>query len=164
MDASSCHSPCSAARRLRSVAIFNGWRKPYATPSCTSTHHHGSGQPFPIARAAEKAGEKSAEGEIRQAIAALEENFNRGDAKGLAACWTPDGEFIGPRGERIVGRQNIEAAFSEFLAAHKTSKLRLGIASWRMVADDVALVDLLTEMTPVPEGVEAKPASTAVAR
>ena len=115
-----------------------------------------------VARAAEKAGEKSPEAEIRQAIAALEENFNRGDAKGLAACWTPDGEFIGPRGERIVGRQNIEAAFSEFLAAHKTSKLRLGIASWRLVADDVALVDLLTEMTPVPEGVEAEPASTAV--
>ena len=73
----------------------------------------------PVVQAAEKPGEKSAEGEIRQALAAVEANFNRGDAKGLAACWTPDGEFIGPRGEHIVGRQNIETAFSQFLAAHK---------------------------------------------
>jgi uncharacterized protein (TIGR02246 family) len=116
----------------------------------------------PFARAAEKPGEKSQGGEIRKAIATLEEIFNRGDAKSLATCWTPDGEFVGPRGERIDGRAKIEGAFRDFLAAHPTSKLRLGVVSWRLVADDVALVDLVSEMTPAPEGLEAEPASTAV--
>jgi len=114
------------------------------------------------ARTAEQTSAKSPEAEIRKAIAAVEESFNRGDAKGLAACWAADGEFIGPQGHRITGRPDIAAAFSEFLTAQKTSKLRLGVASWRLVADNVATVDLLAEMTPPPEGVEAEPVSTAV--
>ena len=115
-----------------------------------------------LARAAEKAGENSREGEIRKTIASLEENFNRSDVKNLAACWTPDGEFVGPRGERIDGREKIEAAFRDFHATHPNSKLRLNIVSWRLVADDVALVDLIAEMTPVPEGLEAEPSSAMV--
>jgi uncharacterized protein (TIGR02246 family) len=102
------------------------------------------------------------EAEIRQTLATLEESFNRGDAKRLAACWAPDGEFVGPREERIDGRAKIEAAFDSFLASHKNSKLRLGLVSWRLVADDVALVDLVSEMTPVPEGLTAEPTSSAV--
>lgn len=110
--------------------------------------------------AAERA--EKQEAKIRQTLATLEDGFNRGDAKRLAACWTPDGEFIGPREERIDGRTKIEAAFAGFLASHKNSKLRLGLVSWRLVADDVALVDLVSEMTPVPEGLAGEPASNAV--
>lgn len=106
--------------------------------------------------------DKSTEAEIRQAVAALQDCFNRGDAKGLAACWAPDGEFVGPAGNRIVGNERIEIAFGEYFAAHKDSKLQLGIASWRLVADDVALVDLMTELTPVPENLHSEPVSTMV--
>ena len=116
----------------------------------------------PLAHAEEKDAKESTEAEIHQAIAALQESFNSGNAKNLAACWTADGEFVGPSGDRIVGREKIEGAFREFLATHPDSKLRLGIASWRPMADDVALVDLLTEMTPVPEGLQSEPTSTAV--
>ena len=116
----------------------------------------------PIVCAMEKDAQKSTEAEIRQTIATLQENFNSGNAKSLAACWTADGEFVGPRGDRIVGREKIEGSFREFLAAHPNSKLQLGIASWRPLDDNVALVDLLTEMTPVPEGLPSEPTSTAV--
>ena len=112
---------------------------------------------FPIARAAEKAGEKSQETEIRTAIVTLEECFNRGDAKSLAACFSPDGEFLGPSGDRVDGREKVEAAFRDFLTKHKSFKLRLGIVSWRLATDGVALVDLLTDMTPLPEGLESAP-------
>lgn len=115
-----------------------------------------------IAWAAEKPGADPHEAEIGKTVSALEEAFNRGDAKALAACWTSDGEFIGPRGQRIVGHEQIEAAFRDFLAAHPNSKLRLGVASLRLLADNVALADLLTEMTPMPEGVESEPISTMV--
>jgi uncharacterized protein (TIGR02246 family) len=102
------------------------------------------------------------DGDIRQAVAAVEDSFNRGDAKGLAACWAPDGEFVGPRGERIDGRDKIEAAFREFLAKHQNAKLRLGVVSVRHVADDVALVDLVATMTPGPEGLQGEPSSSMV--
>ena len=100
--------------------------------------------------------------EIRQVVSTVEDSFNRGDAKGLAACWMPDGEFVGPAGNRIVGAEEIEAAFSEYFADHPDAQLRLDITSWRLVADDVALVDLAPELTPVPEGLHSKPVTTMV--
>ena len=116
----------------------------------------------PFARAAEKAAADSRDGEIRKAITALGDSFNRGDAKAVAQCWTPEGEFIGPSGDRIGGRENIAAAFSEFLAAHPKSQIRLDVASVRLLADNAAMVDLRTEMTPPPEGAESQPLSSMV--
>ena len=120
----------------------------------------------PMVRAAEQTEQKSQTSlestakDIHKTIVALEKHFNSGDVKQLAACWMPDGEFVGPRRGRIDGRDNIEAAFRDFLADSPDSKLRLNVISWRLVADDVALVDLIAEMTPVPEGLEAEPSST----
>lgn len=112
-------------------------------------------------QAAEKtAAPKTLEAEIRGSVAALQEAFNRGDAKALAACWTSDGEFVGPNGEQIDGRKKIETAFSDFFTKHAKSKLRLGVVAWRPLTGDVTLVDLVTEMTPAPEGLEAEPNST----
>ena len=37
--------------------------------------------------------------EIRKLLTEMEESFNRRDAKGLASCWTPHGDFVG----RTVG-------------------------------------------------------------
>ena len=37
--------------------------------------------------------------EIRKLLADIEENFSRGDANGVAACWTPTGDFVGPAGD-----------------------------------------------------------------
>lgn len=115
-----------------------------------------------VAWATDKAEEKAEAAEIDQVFATLEESFNRGDAKQLAACWMPDGEFVGPRDERIDGRAKIEASFANYLAAHKTAKIRLAVVTWRRVADDVALVDLVSEMTPTPEGLTSQPTASAV--
>ena len=111
-------------------------------------------------QAQEEPSEKSKGTEIHKAVAALQEAFNRGDAKGLAACWTTDGEFVGPNSEQIDGRKKIEAAFVDFFAKHPKAKIQLSGVSWRPVASDVALVDLIAVMTPVPEGLEAEPNST----
>jgi uncharacterized protein (TIGR02246 family) len=116
----------------------------------------------PLALAADTADRKSVDRAIHQTIAAMQDSYNRGDTKSLAACWTSDGEFVGPNGERIVGREKIEAAFQEFLKKHPNTKLQLGIAAWHPVTDDVAMADLLSQMTPVPEGVESEPVSNAV--
>jgi len=112
------------------------------------------------AQAAEKASPTKVETEIRSAVAALQEAFNRGDAKAVAACWTSDGEFVGPNAEEIIGRDKIQTAFGEFFAKHAKSKLQVSVVKWRSLTSDVVLVDLLTEMTPAPEGLDSKPNST----
>ncbi|MEN6407405.1 MAG: SgcJ/EcaC family oxidoreductase [Thermoguttaceae bacterium] len=108
------------------------------------------------------AADTKAEGEIRQTIASLAETFNRGDAKALASNWAADGEFISPHGECLVGRDNIEAAFREYLADHSKSKLQLNVAAVRMLSDGVALVDLVGQMTPDRRGAESMPFSSVV--
>jgi uncharacterized protein (TIGR02246 family) len=92
----------------------------------------------------------------------MQNSFNRGDAKALAACWATDGEFIGPDNQRIIGRDKIEAAFQDFLKKHPKSKLWLGIAGMHPVTDDVIVVDLFSDMTPIPDGLDSEPISSAV--
>jgi uncharacterized protein (TIGR02246 family) len=87
---------------------------------------------------------------IRKLFTQVEDNFNRGDAKGLAACWTRGGDFVGPAGERIEGRDSIEKAFQTFLASRADRRLEIHLLSWRMVGDGVALADIVPEVTPAP--------------
>ena len=108
---------------------------------------------------ADQTADKSQKTAVHETIAALEECFNRGDAKGLAALWAPDGDFWGPQGERIAGRDKIEAAFQEFFAAHKNCKLQIGVVDVRLVTADVVAVDAVPGMTPAPEGLEGEPRS-----
>lgn len=103
---------------------------------------------LPVRSAEEKKAVNPADAEVRKVVSAIEDNFNRGDAKALAALWKPDGEFIGPAGERIVGREAIEAAYQQFLAANKNCKLRLAVVASRGLSDNVALVDAAADMTP----------------
>jgi uncharacterized protein (TIGR02246 family) len=86
--------------------------------------------------------------EIRKLLTEIEEKFNKGDAKGLAACWTPGGDFGNHAGDRFEGRDNIEKAFQESFAAHKKSTLQIHILSMRIVTDGVAIVDVIPEVKP----------------
>ena len=88
----------------------------------------------------------------RQAILALltqlETGFNEGDAKGLAACWTENGEFVGPAGARAVGREEIERQFAAAFVARKGSKLQIHVNHLRLVSDGLALVEAIAEVKP----------------
>jgi len=78
----------------------------------------------------------------------LETGFNEGDAKGLAACWTENGEFVGPAGAQADGRENIEKQFKEAFAARKTTKLQIHVRHLRLVNEGLALVEALAEVKP----------------
>jgi uncharacterized protein (TIGR02246 family) len=82
--------------------------------------------------------------QIRKLLTAVEESFSHGDAKGLAACWTANGDFSGPAGERAEGRENIETAFRKFFATHKGSTMKLKVASLRLASEDLALLDVIS--------------------
>ncbi len=93
----------------------------------------------------------------RQEIVALltrvQTAFASADAGGLAACWTPKGEFVGPSGDTAEGREGIEKLFKDAFAAHKQAKLLLHVQRFRLVNDGLALVDAVAEVKPsMPTG------------
>ena len=47
--------------------------------------------------------------QIEEAVAKWEEHYNKGDAAGLAAVYTPDAVVLPPGGARVDGRANIQA-------------------------------------------------------
>ncbi|MCA9270582.1 MAG: nuclear transport factor 2 family protein, partial [Planctomycetales bacterium] len=53
---------------------------------------------------------------IRAESAAYNEAFNQRDAKAVAARFSPQGTFETPGGKTLVGREQIEAAFSAYFA------------------------------------------------
>ena len=83
---------------------------------------------------------------ILRLLAQMETSFNEGDAKGLAACWTESGEFVGPGGARADGREAIEKGFTEIFAAGKGSKLHVHLLHLRLVNDSVAMVDAVPDI------------------
>ena len=99
---------------------------------------------------------------IERLVSAIEAAFNRGDAKALAACWTPGGDLVGFDGQRTEGRGQIEKRFAEFLATNKNLKLKLSIVSIHMVGASAAVVDAVAEVSPPMPTMPAAPQSTLV--
>ena len=59
------------------------------------------------------------------------------------------GEFIGPRGTRAEGREDLEKQFQDAFSARKTaSKLKLHVNHVRLVNDGLALVEAVAEVKP----------------
>jgi uncharacterized protein (TIGR02246 family) len=88
-----------------------------------------------VANPAQAADEKA----IRQASADLMKAFNAGDAKAVAAQWTPDGDFMDVQGEVYRGRDAIEKLYTTQFALAKGGKLEVTIDSIRFVGKDTAL-------------------------
>lgn len=86
--------------------------------------------------------------DVRKLLNTVEEAFGRGDAKALAACWTKGGDLVGPAGERVEGRNNIENAFEKFFAARKVKSLKLQLASVRVAADNLVLLEMTSHVGP----------------
>jgi uncharacterized protein (TIGR02246 family) len=82
---------------------------------------------------------------------AFVEAFHKGDAKALAAFWTPDGDYTDQTGRHLKGRAEIEKAFQGLFAENKGVKLRIDSLSLRFVTPDVAVEDGTTAVIP-PDG------------
>lgn len=78
---------------------------------------------------------------IRQSAQAFADSFNRGDAKGVAALWTKDGEYIDEAGNRSAGRDAIEKEYAKFFAKNPRAKMTVVVDSLRLVGDGTAIED-----------------------
>jgi uncharacterized protein (TIGR02246 family) len=93
-----------------------------------------------------------AEAAILKQAESFVDAFHKGDAKTLAAFWTPDGDYTSQAGKTFKGRAAIEKAFEGLFAENKGLKLRIDIASLRFVTPDVAIEDGTTSVLPADGG------------
>ncbi len=78
---------------------------------------------------------------IRASAAAFTELFNDGDAAGIAALWTADGDYVDAAGDRFVGRQAIERQYARFFAEHPGARIQIQIDTIRPLGADAAIED-----------------------
>ena len=81
---------------------------------------------------------------IAQNAEAFIEAFGKGDAKAVAAFWTPDGDYTNQSGRQLKGREAIETAFQSFFAENKGLTVRIEGHSLRFVTPEVAIEDGIT--------------------
>ena len=89
---------------------------------------------------AEASRQATDEATIRKAVESYVAAFNQGDAKALAAMWSPEAVYTNPlSGEQVVGREAIEKQFAGIFAATQGAKLEAKTDSIAFVSPNVAV-------------------------
>jgi len=90
---------------------------------------------------------------IRQSAQTFKEVFNKGDARAVAALWTPEGEYIDEAGTVFSGRAAIEKEYGGFFKEHPGSKIQITIDSIRFLGPNLAFEEGETRLVePPPAG------------
>jgi uncharacterized protein (TIGR02246 family) len=100
------------------------------------------------AQAAEDEAERAALARVAEAFV---EAFNKGDARAVAAFWTPDGDYTDQTGPLFKGREAIEQTYTQFFEENKGLKLRIESESLRFPAPETAVEDGTSAVLP-PDG------------
>jgi len=106
---------------------------------------------LPTTWAQQPKGNAQDEDALFKSALAFVEAFHKGDAKAVAAFWTPDGDYKDQAGKHMKGREAIEKAFRGLFAENKGLKLRIDSDSLKFVTSDVAIEDGTTSVIP-PDG------------
>lgn len=97
--------------------------------------------------AAERAADEAA---IRANVAAFARAYNAGDAKAVAALFTPDAIIVDKDENTAEGRAAIEKTFKELFAAAPQKRLEVFLDSIRFIGADLAVEVGSTKETPAP--------------
>src|SRR5438094_8049729 len=87
-------------------------------------------------------------GEITKTAEAFVEAFHKGDAKAVAAFWTPDGDYVDENSRVLKGQKAIQDSFADLFATRKGLKVRIDVASLRFHAPDLAIEDGTSTVLP----------------
>ncbi len=89
---------------------------------------------------AEADGQATEEAAVRKAVEAYVAAFNQGDAKALAAMWSPEAAYTSPlNGQQVIGRAEIEKQFAAIFAEAKGVKLQATTEAVQFVSPNVAV-------------------------
>ena len=95
------------------------------------------GLPAASARAAE--GDAQRQAAVQKTAEAFIAAFEQGDAKAVAACWLPGGDYIDLTGRNFNGRAEIEDTFAETFAQGPRMKLRIDVDSLHFPTPNTAI-------------------------
>jgi uncharacterized protein (TIGR02246 family) len=95
--------------------------------------------PSALAQQASGAADKTAP--IRASADTFTKAFNAGDAKTVAALWTPDGTETDEQGQTFKGRPAIEEQYAALFKAHPDARIQIEVHSIDMPAPNVAVED-----------------------
>ena len=93
----------------------------------------------PLAGAAEPSQPADDLAAVRHSIDSYVNAFNRGDAPAVAQHWSGQGEWTGPRGERLQGVANIEKAMKGLFAEQQGIRISVHEPRIRLLTADVAI-------------------------
>jgi uncharacterized protein (TIGR02246 family) len=100
---------------------------------------------------ARPAGDRSADEEaIRANIKAFVKAYNAGDAKAVAALFTPDGKIVDKEGDESEGREEIAETYSDIFKSNPQKKMEVFVESIRFIGSDLAMEVGSTKETPSP--------------
>ncbi|HEY4234703.1 MAG TPA: SgcJ/EcaC family oxidoreductase [Lacipirellulaceae bacterium] len=83
---------------------------------------------------------------IRASADAFSQAFNAGDAKAVAALWTPDGTETDEQGQVFKGRKAIEEQYAALFKARPDARIQVEVHSIDMPAPNVAVEDGVAKM------------------
>jgi uncharacterized protein (TIGR02246 family) len=113
-----------------------------ASPAGRSGQDEGKARP-----AADRSADEAA---IRANIAQFVKAYNAGDAKAVAALFTPDGQTVDKEGNEAKGREEIAQNFGELFAAMPKRRLEVFVESLRFIGADLAVEVGTTKETAAP--------------
>jgi uncharacterized protein (TIGR02246 family) len=95
---------------------------------------------------------------IRQAEETFVKAYGEGDAKAIAALFTPDAEYVDETGTLFQGREAIEKSLVEYFAENPDCELEKTIDSIRFVSPGIAIEDGSTNFThpELPDTIESR--------
>jgi uncharacterized protein (TIGR02246 family) len=114
-----------------------------------------------VAQVSQAADSTAAENAIRGSAREFTEAFNNGNAKAVAALWTPDGEYSIGR-QSLKGREAIANVYGDYFRTHPGAKMAVKIDSIRVLAPTVAIEQGTASTTEGQGGAKSESAYTAV--
>ena len=81
------------------------------------------------------------ESPVRKSTNAFVKMFNSGDAKGIAAQWTENGDYVNEQGQRFVGREAIQKEYESFFAQYPGIQIQVKVDNVKMLTPDSAIVE-----------------------
>ena len=82
-----------------------------------------------------------AEAGVKSITAEYVKAFNAADAKGAAALWTTDGEYVGADGNAVTGRSEIEKSLAAYFKANAKATIEVRVESVRAMGRGLATVE-----------------------
>jgi uncharacterized protein (TIGR02246 family) len=130
------------------TAMVAGFVYSQSRPAKQAPPAQRSGENEDIARP--KAERSADEEAIRGNIALFVKAYNAGDAKAIAALFTPDGMIVDKEGEESVGRAAIAQTFAGLFKETPGRRIEVSVESIRFIGADLAMEVGSTKETSAP--------------